>query len=89
MGNVILTPEELEALLDRAAKRGARAALEELGLHDETAAKDIEDIRELLASWRETRKAVWSTVVKIVTTGLLMFIAGAVWLSLKNNITGQ
>ena len=89
MGNVTLTPEELEALLDRAAQKGARAALEELGLHDDSAAKDIEDIRELLASWRETRKAVWSTVVKIATTGILMFIAGAVWLSVKSNISGQ
>lgn len=89
MGNVTLTPEELEALLDRSAKKGARAALEELGLHDESAAKDIEDIRELLASWRETRKAVWSTVVKIATTGTLLFIAGAVWVSVKSNISGQ
>lgn len=89
MGNVTLTPEELETLLDRAAKKGARAALEELGLHDDTAAKDIEDIRELLASWRETRKAVWSTVVKIATTGTLLFIAGAVWVSVKSNISGQ
>jgi len=89
MGNVTLTPEELEALIDRSAKKGARAALEELGLHDDSAAKDIEDIRELLASWRETRKAVWSTVVKIATTGILLFIAGAVWLSVKSNISGQ
>ena len=89
MGNVTLTPEELEALLERSAKKGARAALEELGLHDDSAAKDIEDIRELLASWRETRKAVWSTVVKIATTGILLFIAGAVWLSVKSNISGQ
>jgi hypothetical protein len=89
MGNVTLTPEELEALLDRSAKKGARAALEELGLHDDSAAKDIEDIRELLASWRETRKAVWSTVVKIATTGILLFIAGAVWVSVKSNISGQ
>jgi len=89
MGNVTLTPEELEALLDRSAKKGARAALEELGLQDDSAAKDIEDIRELLASWRETRKAVWSTVVKIATTGILLFIAGAVWVSVKSNISGQ
>ena len=89
MGNVTLTPEELETLLDRAAKKGARAALEELGLQDDSAAKDIEDIRELLASWRETRKAVWSTVVKIATTGILLFIAGAVWVSVKSNISGQ
>lgn len=84
-----MTTEELEALLDRAAKRGARAAIEELGLNDKTAAKDIEDIRELLASWRETRKAIWSTAVKIATAGVLTFIAAAVWLSIRNNISGQ
>lgn len=84
-----MTTEELEALLDRAAKRGARAAIEELGLNDKTAAKDIEDIRELLASWRETRKAIWSTAVKIATASVLTFIAAAVWLSIRNNISGQ
>ena len=89
MGNVQLTPEELEAMLDRAAKRGARAALQEMGLHDEDAARDLEDVRQLLSSWRETRRAVWSTVVRIVTTAILAFIAGAVWLAIKGNIVGN
>jgi hypothetical protein len=65
MGNVNMTPEEFEAMLDRAAKKGARAALEELGLHDPNAEKDIEEIRNLLTSWRDTKKAIWSTVVKV------------------------
>jgi hypothetical protein len=78
MGNVNLTPEEFEAMLDRAAKKGARAALEEIGLHDEHAGKDLDELRSLLSSWRDTKKAVWSTVVKTVTTGFLMFIVAAV-----------
>lgn len=84
-----LTEEQFELMLDRAAKRGARAALEEIGLHDKSAGKDIEDLRELLSSWRETRRAVWTTVVRIATGSLLLFIAGAVWMSFKNNITGE
>ena len=36
-----ITPEELEDMLDRAAKRGATAALREVGLHDDDARKDI------------------------------------------------
>jgi hypothetical protein len=68
MGNVNMTPEEFEAMLDRAAKKGARAALEELGLHDQNAEKDLEEIRNLLTSWRDTKKAIWSTVVKVVTS---------------------
>ena len=85
MGNVQITPEELEAMLDRAAKRGARAALEELGLHDEHAEKDLNELRSLLVSWRDTKKAVWSTVVRVITTALLFFIAGAVGFYVKNN----
>jgi hypothetical protein len=87
MGNVNMTPEEFEAMLDRAAKKGARAALEELGLHDQNAEKDLEEIRNLLSSWRDTKKAIWSTVVKVVTVAVLTFIAGAVGFYVKNNIS--
>jgi hypothetical protein len=86
MGNVNMTPEEFEAMLDRAAKKGARAALEELGLHDKNAEKDLEEIRNLLTSWRDTKKAIWSTVVKVVTVAILTFIAGAVGFYVKNNV---
>ena len=86
MGNVTMTPEEFEAMLDRAAKKGARAALEELGLHDQNAEKDLEEIRNLLTSWRDTKKAIWSTVVKVVTVAILTFIAGAVGFYVKNNV---
>lgn len=87
MGNVNLAPEEFEAMLDRAAKRGARAALEELGLHDENAGRDIEDMRGLLASWRETRRTVWRTVIKWVTTAVLGFIVFAVWTQVKSEVS--
>lgn len=84
MSSVNLTIEELEELLDRAAARGARRAIQEIGLHDGTAVKDIEELRSLLGSWRETRKAVWQTVVKIVTTGILIVISTAVWMHFKS-----
>ena len=71
-------------MLHRAAKRGARDALEELGLHDENAGNDLEAIRSLLGSWRDTKKAIWSTVIKVLTTGLLLFIATAVGMYIKN-----
>lgn len=80
MSEVKLSHEELEAMLDRAAKRGAKEALASIGLLDENAHRDISDMRSLLDAWRETRKGVWSTVVKVSTTALLMFIAGAVWM---------
>jgi len=84
MSDINLTPEELESMLDRAAKRGARQALSSIGLHDATAAKDINEMRNLLDVWRDTRRGIWSTVVKVTTIAILTFIAGAVWMQLGN-----
>ena len=81
MSELKLTPDELEAMLDRSARRGSKAALEAVGLTDENAAKDIQEMRSLLDAWRETRKSIWNTTVRIATVALLTFIAGAVWMS--------
>lgn len=80
MSEVKLTHDELEAMLDRVAKRAAKEALASIGLLDENAHKDITDMRSLLEAWRDTRRGVWGTFVKVTTTALLMFIAGAVWM---------
>ena len=77
-----MTPEELEAMLDRAAKRGATAALREVGLHDDDARKDIQEMRSLLEAWRDTRKGVWSTVVKMSTVAIITFIAASLWMQI-------
>lgn len=83
MSDIKLSPEELEAMLDRAARRGAKEALRSIGLLDDDAQKDITEMRSLLEAWRDTRKSIWSTVIKIVTVGVLTFIAGAVWMTLN------
>lgn len=83
MSNIQLTPEELEAMLDRAAKRGAKEALDSIGLLDDTARKDLTEMRSLLEAWRETRKSIWTTTIKVITVSILTFIAGAVWMYLN------
>jgi len=82
MSDIKLTPEDLEEMLDNAARRGAKEALRSIGLLDDDAAKDIIEMRSLLEAWRDTRKSVWSTVVKVTTVALLTFIAGAVWMTM-------
>ena len=77
-----ITPEELEDMLDRAAKRGASAALREVGLHDDDARKDIQEMRSLLEAWRDTRKGVWSTIVKMSTVAVITFIAASLWMQI-------
>jgi 2-iminoacetate synthase ThiH len=84
MSNINLTAEELEAMLDRAARRGAREALKSLGLQDEEAHKDIIEMRNLLEAFRDTKKSIWNTAVKISTVALLSFIAASVWMQIGN-----
>jgi hypothetical protein len=82
MSDIKLTPEEIETMLDNAARRGAKEALRSIGLLDDDAARDIIEMRSLLEAWRDTRKSVWSTIVKVTTVALLTFIAGAVWMTM-------
>jgi hypothetical protein len=78
-----LTPEQIEEMLDKAAKRGAMQALRELGLQDDNAANDIREMRGLLDAWRLTKRSIWSTTVKMGTVAIITFIATAVWMSFK------
>jgi len=82
MANVQLTTEELEDMLDRAARRGAKEALRSIGLLDDAAHKDITEMRSLIEAWRDTRKSIWATITKLVTVAVLTFIAGAVWMTM-------
>lgn len=75
-----ITPEQLEEVLDRAAKKGAKQALCDLGLSDMDAASDIRELRSLLDSWRDTKKSIWKTLVQLGTVAVLTFIATAVWM---------
>jgi len=84
MSDIKLTTEELEDMLDRSAKRGAKLVLRELGLHDETASLDIREIRSLLETWRQTRQSIWNTFVKITTVAVFTFIGAAIWMKLGN-----
>lgn len=83
MSEITLTTEELETMLDRAASRGAKQALASIGLLDDNAHKDLTEMRNLLDAWRETRKSIWTTTIKVITVSILTFIAGAVWMHLN------
>lgn len=71
--------DDLKALLDEAAERGAEAALKKIGLHDEHAGRDIQEVRDLLYNWRETKKTIAHTIAKVITTAILSIIALGTW----------
>jgi Family of unknown function (DUF6127) len=76
----------LRALIEEASDLGASRALARLGLADETAPKDMAELRELLVAWRDAkttaRKAVIGWVVKL---GLALLLIG---LAVKLDLTG-
>ena len=82
MNDITLTLEQIEEMLDKAARRGAKEALRSIGLLDDDAQKDIIEMRNLIEAWRDTRRSIRSTVVKLTTVGVLTFIAGAVWMTM-------
>ncbi len=53
----------LRALVEESSQAGARRALGALGLDDERARRDMDDLRELLSAWREAKRSVWKAVV--------------------------
>lgn len=67
----------LRALVEEASEIGAERALSALGLRDEHARRDMDDLRELLRAWRDAKKsaarAVVSWAVRIV---LALLVAG-------------
>lgn len=82
--SINLTSEELEDMLDRAARRGAKEALRSLGLHDEDAHKDIIEMRTLLEAYRDTKKSIWTAAIKLITVAVLSFVAASVWMQIGN-----
>jgi hypothetical protein len=69
----------LRALVEESSQAGARRALGALGLDDERARRDMDELRELLSAWRDAKRTAWRAVigwmVRIALAALLIGIA--------------
>jgi len=67
----------LRGLVEEACEVGAERALAALGLKDEHARRDMDDLRELLRAWRDAKKSAWNAVVTwAVRIFLAVLVAG-------------
>lgn len=67
----------LRALIEEASELGAARALSALGLSDETARKDMEELRELLSAWRDAKLSARKAVVDwLVRSALALLLVG-------------
>jgi hypothetical protein len=80
---VSLPQEEFEEILERAAERGARHALHEVGLDGEDAAHDIRELRNLLDAFNEAKKTAGLTIIKMLVTGMVMALLAGAFVKLK------
>lgn len=77
-GMVTMPRAEFEELLERVAERGARAALAEVGLDGDDAATDVRELRSLLDAFNAAKRTAWQTMVRLITTGLVLaLVTGA------------
>jgi hypothetical protein len=79
----MMDEQQIEALLERAAKKGAREALESIGLHDDGAVHDVQELRSLLDAWRGAKKTVWKTIMQALTMAFLGALAAGTFMQLK------
>ena len=77
-----MTDAELELLIDRAAKNGAKEALKDIGLYDDDARDDVKEIRSLLEAWRDTKRTVGQTAARFFTMALLALLAAGAYMEL-------
>ena len=75
---LVFTSVELTALLEASAEKGARRALESVGLHDENAVRDVVELRSLLDSWRAIRREAGAALIGMVFRGLQIAFLAAV-----------
>ena len=80
---VTMPQTDFEQMLERAAERGARHALHEVGLDGEDAAHDIRELRNLLDAFNEAKKTAGLTIIKMIVTGLVMAILTGTLIKLK------
>ena len=75
-----ISEAQLQAMLEKAAEKGAQRALHSLGLQDDHAAHDVAELRSLLDVWRMIRTSMIKTSVNMITAFILGAIAVGVGL---------
>lgn len=76
---LVLEAAELRAMLDKAAEDGAKKALAAIGLHDEDAAADVRDLRQVMADWRAMKRGILTSLGNVFVMGLIALIGTGLW----------
>jgi hypothetical protein len=75
---ITITEAELKNMMQQASHDGAKIALKEVGLGDDTAPTDIRDLRAVLDAWRTVKTEAIRSVTQMAIKGFLILILVAV-----------
>ncbi|WP_379552689.1 DUF6127 family protein [Qipengyuania sp. DGS5-3] len=64
----------LRAVVEEATELGASRVLGRLGLGDEDAQDDIDELRELLSAWRDAKASAWKAAVEWLVRAVLALL---------------
>ena len=70
----------LRAIVEESSELGAERVLDKLGLDDEGAQDDLDELRDLLGAWRTAKASAWKAAVDwfVRVIGALLLIGIAV-----------
>ncbi len=64
----------LRAMVEEASELGAERVLRRIGLGDEDALGDIDELRELLSAWRAAKASAWKAAIGWLVRGALALL---------------
>ena len=67
--------QTLRGIVEEAGELGASRALARLGLTDADAARDMRELRDLLAAWRDAKTSAWKAVFGWLSAAVLAALA--------------
>ena len=76
----------LRAVVEEASEVGAGRALARLGLSDEAAQDDLDELRELLGAWRAAKASAWKAAVEWIVRAV--FAALLIGIAVRLNLSG-
>lgn len=64
----------LRAIVEEATELGATRVLDRLGLDDENAQGDLDELRDLLEAWRVAKASAWKAVIDWLVRGAMALL---------------
>ena len=61
----------LRAIVEESSELAAQRVIEKLGLADEGAEDDLDELRELLGAWRDAKASAWKAFIDWAIRGVL------------------